>query len=91
MAASSQEAFSPSPASRVSGQVRRPQRAASAVGGLEQGQLGARRGGSRRAKMRIAFGQALSWSPAGPSRSSRKPGDVRLLDPRATRRWCRYR
>jgi hypothetical protein len=58
------------PSPRPGGQVRGPQRVAPPVGRLEERELGAGVGPLSRAKTRIAFGQPLSWSPAGPSRSS---------------------
>jgi hypothetical protein len=58
------------PASRVSGEIRGPERVAPAVGCLEQESCAPGWGRSRRAKTRIVFGQAFSWSPSGPSRSS---------------------
>ena len=58
------------PAAQPGGHVRYPQGVAPAVLGLEQAQLPAGCGRSRRAKTRIGAGQPSGWSPSGPSRSS---------------------
>ena len=61
----------PAPAAGRGGQVGDPQGVAPAVlAASNRDSCAPGCGRSRRAKSRMAFGQPLSWSPAGPSRSS---------------------